>query len=88
MVRKWMRAIAGTYKPKCYTIGSPAALDPVRMQSCCVDSTNFVVPGVITALGLFFLVSVIYMCLPGFLHLHLKFPDIYKQTDVGGQEII
>lgn len=54
MVRKWMRAIAGTYKPKCYTIGTPAALDLVHMQSCCVDSTNFVVPSVITALGLFF----------------------------------
>lgn len=68
MVRKWMRVIAGTYKPKCYTIGSPAALDSVRMQSCCVDSTNFVVPGVITALGLFFF-GVSY------LHVFTRFPS-------------
>lgn len=33
ILRKWMRSIAGTYKPKCYTIGSPAALDSVHMQS-------------------------------------------------------
>lgn len=61
MVRKWMCTIAGTYKPKCYTIGSPAALDLVRMQSCCVDSTNFVVPSVITALGLFYGVSYLHV---------------------------
>lgn len=62
MVRKWMRAIAGAYKPKCYTIGSPAALDSVRMQSCCVDSTLFVVPGVITALGLLFFWCQLFTC--------------------------
>lgn len=67
------------WSPSEYSIGSPAALALVRMQTRGAQCDNSLRP---------FLVSVVYMCLTGLLHLRLKFPENYKQADVGGQEII